>query len=160
MSDLDEMGPVDYLCIEFPRGSLDGKSLPLLLDLVDRRIIRLLDLLFVRKSPDGAVVALDGRELDLNGLGAFHGAASGMLGGDDLREAGSILEPGAAAVLLVYENLWAAPLARSLRHAGAHLVAGGRIPIQELLAALDATEPAAGTGTGPAATPASVTGGR
>ncbi|AEV84870.1 hypothetical protein ACWT_3846 [Actinoplanes sp. SE50] len=143
MSGLDEMGPVDYLCIEFPKGGLRGRALPMLLDLVDRRVIRVLDLLFVRKSPDGTVVALDGRELQLNGLGAFHGAASGMLGGDDLREAGQILQPGAAAALLVYENLWAAPLARELRESGAQLVAGGRIPIQELLAALDATEAAA-----------------
>ncbi len=142
MTELDEMGPVDYLCIEFPNGSLTGGALPLLLDLVDRRVIRVLDLLFVRKSPDGSIVALDGRELELNGLGAFHGAASGMLGGDDLNQVDELLEPGGAAVLLVYENLWAAPLARTLRHAGAHLVGGGRIPIQELLAALDASEPA------------------
>ncbi|GIE91223.1 DUF6325 family protein [Actinoplanes regularis] len=141
MTELDEMGPVDYLCIEFPSGSLTGGALPLLLDLVDRRVIRVLDLLFARKSPDGSVVALDGRELELSGLGAFHGAASGMLGGDDLSEIGNLLEPGGAAVLLVYENLWAAPLARTLRRAGAHLVGGGRIPIQELLAALDASEP-------------------
>jgi hypothetical protein len=140
MTALDEMGPVDYLCIEFPQGSLTGGALPLLLDLVDRHIIRVLDLVFVRKSPDGAVIALDGRELELNGLGAFHGAASGMLGGDDLREAGSILEPGTAAALLVYENVWAAPLARHLRRTGAQLVAGGRIPVQQLLAALDATD--------------------
>jgi hypothetical protein len=140
MNELDEMGPIDYLCIEFPEGSLTGGALPLLLDLVDRHIIRVLDLVFVRKSPDGAVLALDGRELELNGLGAFHGAASGMLGGDDLREAGSILEPGTAAALLVYENVWAAPLARHLRKVGAQMVAGGRIPVQQLLAALDDTE--------------------
>ncbi|GIF02639.1 hypothetical protein Asi03nite_01770 [Actinoplanes siamensis] len=137
---LDTMGPVDYMCIEFPRGSVTGAGLPLLLDLVDRRVIRVLDLLFVRKSPDGTVVVLDGRELETSGLGAFHGAASGLIGEDDLREAGTILEPGAAAALLVYENLWAAPLAQQLRHAGAQMVAGGRIPIQELLAALDAAE--------------------
>src|SRR5690242_7261719 len=107
---LDEMGPVDYLCIEFPPGSLTGKALPLLLDLVDRRLIRILDLLFVRKSPTGAVVAMDGQELAASGLGAFHGAASGMLGGDDLREVGAVLQPGTAAVIMVYENLWAAPL--------------------------------------------------
>ncbi|GAA2706422.1 DUF6325 family protein [Actinoplanes palleronii] len=138
--ELDVMGPVDYLCVEFPQGTLTGRALPMLLDLVDRRVIRVLDLLFVRKSPDGTVVALDGRELELSGLGAFHGAASGLLGGDDLREAGAILAPGAAAVLLVYENLWAAPLARQLRVSGAQLVAGGRIPVQGLLAALDAAE--------------------
>ena len=141
--ELQEMGPVDYLCIEFPRGSLRGTALPLLLDLVDRRIIRVLDILFVRCDEDGTVFTLDGDELERSGLGAFHGAASGLLGGDDLRDIGAVLAPSAAAVILVYENLWAAPLAVTLRSNGAHLVAGGRIPIQDLLAALDATEPSA-----------------
>ncbi|WIM98400.1 DUF6325 family protein [Actinoplanes oblitus] len=140
MTDLQEMGPIDYLCIEFPRGSLTGKAFPMLLDLVDQHTIRVLDLLFVRKAADGAVMALDGTEMDVAGLGAFHGAASGILGGDDLREIGDILAPGAAAAVLVYENTWAAPLARTLREAGAQLVAGGRIPVQQLLSALDETE--------------------
>jgi hypothetical protein len=139
--ELREMGPVDYLCIEFPQGSLRGTALPLLLDLADRKTIRVLDLLFVRCGRDGSVFTLDGGELERSGLGAFHGAASGLLGGDDLRDVGAILKPGAAAVILVYENLWAAPLAVALRRNGAHLVAGGRIPVQDLLAALDATEP-------------------
>jgi hypothetical protein len=141
--ELQLMGPVDYLCIEFPQGSLRGSALPLLLDLVDRKIIRVLDILFVRCGPDGSVFTMDGGELEKTGLGAFHGAASGLLGGDDLRDIGDVLKPGAAAVILVYENLWAAPLAVTLRRNGAHLVAGGRIQIQELLAALDATEPTA-----------------
>jgi len=139
--DLQEMGPVDYLCIEFPEGSLRGTALPLLLDLVDRKIIRVLDILFVRCGQDGSVFTMDGRELENNGLGAFHGAASGLLGGDDLHDIGTVLKPGAAAVILVYENLWAAPLAVTLRHNGAHLVAGGRIAVQDLLAVLDATDP-------------------
>jgi Family of unknown function (DUF6325) len=138
--DLQLMGPVDYLCIEFPQGSLQGTAMPLLLDLVDRRIIRVLDILFVRKSPDGTMFTLDGGELDASGFGAFHGAASGLLGGDDLRDVGEILEPGTVAAVLVYENLWAAPLAVRLRRNGARLVAGGRIPVQDLLAALDAKE--------------------
>ena len=139
--ELQEMGPVDYLCIEFPKGSLRGTALPLLLDLVDRKIIRVLDILFVRCGQDGSVFTMDGGEIEESGLGAFHGAASGLLGGDDLREVGAILKPGAAAVILVYENLWAAPLAVTLRRNGAHLVAGGRIAVQDLLAVLDATEP-------------------
>ncbi|GID30855.1 DUF6325 family protein [Paractinoplanes brasiliensis] len=140
--DLQTMGPVDYLCLEFPAGSLNGSAMPLLLDLVDRRIIRVLDILFVRSGADGSVFTMDGGELDANGLGAFHGAASGMLGGDDLRDIGRVLSPGASAMVLVYENLWAAPLTVQLRRNGAHVVAGGRIPVQDLLAALDATEPA------------------
>ena len=142
--ELQEMGPVDYLCIEFPRGSLRGTALPLLLDLVDNGTIRVLDILFVRCGQDGSVFTMDGRELENSGLGAFHGAASGLLGGDDLGDIGTVLKPGAAAVILVYENLWAAPPARTLRRNGAHLVAGGRISVQDLLGALDATEPAAG----------------
>jgi Family of unknown function (DUF6325) len=139
--ELQEMGPVDYLCIEFPQGSLRGTALPLLLDLVDRRIIRVLDILFVRCGQHGSVFTMDGSELENSGLGAFHGAASGLLGGDDLRDIGAVLKPGAAAIILVFENLWAAPLAVNLRRNGAYLVAGGRIAVQDLLAALDATEP-------------------
>jgi hypothetical protein len=100
-----------------------------------------LDILFVRCGQDGSVFSMDGGELEKSGLGAFHGAASGLLGGDDLRDIGTVLKPGSAAVILVYENLWAAPLTVTLRRNGAHLVAGGRIAVQELLAALDATEP-------------------
>jgi hypothetical protein len=138
--ELQEMGPVDYLCVEFPDGSLDGTAFPLLVDLVDRGTIRVLDILFVRRERDGAVTMLDSNDVELAGLGIFHGAASGILGGDDMRQAGSVLEPGSAAVVLVYENAWAAPLAIRLRRNGAHLVAGGRIPVQALISALDDTE--------------------
>ena len=138
---LDEMGPIDYLCVEFPAGSLTGEALPRLVDLVDRRIIRVIDMQFLRRGRDGSVTVLDSGEVDAAGLGVFHGAASDILGGDDLAEAAEVLEPGSTAVILVYENLWAAPLARALRREGAQLVAGGRIPVQALLATLDATEP-------------------
>ncbi|MEU4159051.1 DUF6325 family protein [Actinoplanes sp. NPDC026670] len=138
--ELQEMGPVDYLCVEFPDGSLNGTAFPLLVDLVDRGIIRILDILFIRKERDGTVTALDARDVELAGLGVFHGAASGILGGDDMREAGQALEGGSAAVVLVYENAWAAPLAIRLRRNGAHLVAGGRIPVQALISALDEIE--------------------
>ncbi|BEL03779.1 hypothetical protein Q0Z83_019700 [Actinoplanes sichuanensis] len=138
--ELQEMGPVDYLCVEFPDGSLNGSAFPLLVDLVDRGIIRILDILFIRKERDGTVTVLDAKDVELAGLGVFHGAASGILGGDDMREAGKSLEGGSAAVVLVYENAWAAPLAIRLRRNGAHLVAGGRIPVQALIAALDETE--------------------
>jgi hypothetical protein len=138
--ELQEMGPVDYLCVEFPDGSLDGTAFPLLVDLVDRGIIRILDILFVRKERDQTVTVLDARDVELAGLGVFHGAASGILGGDDVRQAGTVLETGSAAVVMVYENAWAAPLAIRLRRNGAHLVAGGRIPVQALIQALDETE--------------------
>lgn len=124
-----------------PRQPHDGGGLPLLVDLVDRGIIRILDLVFVRKDSDGSVSALElkefGDELDLT---VFEGASSGLLGQDDLDEAGTALEPGSSAGILVYENLWAAPFARAMRRSGAQLVTSGRIPVQALLASLDAVE--------------------
>ncbi|KOV02363.1 hypothetical protein ADK91_20420 [Streptomyces sp. XY511] len=136
------MGPVDYLVVEFPGNRMTGEGLPLLVDLVDRGIIRILDLVFVRKDADGSVVALELKdagdgEMDLT---VFEGAASGLLGQDDIDEAGAALEAGNSAGILVYENVWAAPFARALRRGGAQLVAGGRIPVQALLASLDAME--------------------
>ncbi|GIE30697.1 hypothetical protein Ait01nite_037420 [Actinoplanes italicus] len=144
--ELQEMGPVDYLCVEFPEGTLKGTAFPLLVDLVDRGTIRVLDILFIRHEHDGTVTELDAKEIELAGLGVFHGAASGILGGDDLREAAKVMTPGAAAVIIVYENAWAAPLAIQLRRNGAHVVAGGRIPVQSIIAALDETETVAATG--------------
>jgi|1185.fasta_scaffold68863_2 Family of unknown function (DUF6325) len=141
--DVDQMGPIDYLIVEFPGSRLTGEGLPLLVDLVDRHIIRILDFLFVKALPDGSVTALTIGELDNGGgrgLAVFDGASSGLLGSDDLEEIGKVLEPGDSAAVLVYENLWAAPLATALRRAGAQLVASGRIQVQALLAALDAIE--------------------
>ena len=141
VSELDEMGPVDYLVIEFPDEGLRGEGMPLLLDLVDRGIIRIIDLEFIRRDADGTLVRLAVE--DLGGdptLSVFVGASSGLLAGDDLDEAAGVLQPGTTAAVLVYENLWAAPLARALRRTGGQLVASGRIPVQALLAALDAAE--------------------
>ncbi|MET9888330.1 DUF6325 family protein [Streptomyces sp. NPDC006430] len=141
LSDIEDMGPVDYLVIEFPGSRMTGEGLPLLVDLVDRGVIRILDLVFVRKDDDGSVRAVElqdfGDEVDLS---VFEGASSGLLDQDDIDEAGTALEPGNSAGILVYENTWAAPLARALRHGGAQLVAAGRIPVQALLASLDAVE--------------------
>jgi hypothetical protein len=140
LKDIQEMGPVDYLCIEFPPGSTPGQGLPHIVNLVDRGIVRILDLRFLRKNEDGTVNELIGEQLD-TGLALFQGASSGMLGGDDLEEAAAVLEPGSAAALIVYENVWAAPFAVAVRKAGGQVIAGGRIPVQSLLAALDASEP-------------------
>ncbi|KUJ64044.1 hypothetical protein ACZ90_62985 [Streptomyces albus subsp. albus] len=139
------MGPIDYLVVEFPGSHMTGEGLPLLVDLVDRGIIRILDLMFVKKEPDGSVTGLEIADLAKGGrpeLAVFEGASSGLLGKDDLEEAASVLSPGDSAGVLVYENLWAAPFAAALRRGGAQLVAGGRIPIQALVAALDAAEDA------------------
>lgn len=138
-----EMGPVDYLVLEFPGNRMTGEGLPLLLDLVDRHIIRILDLSFISKDTDGSVRALEIRDMDGDGqldLTVFEGASSGLLGEEDLHEAAGVLEPGNSAGVLVYENLWAAPLASALRRSGARMVANGRIPAEDLLATLEAVE--------------------
>lgn len=140
---IEDMGPVDYLVVEFPENRLDGEAFPLLMDLVDRGVVRVLDLAFVAKADDGTVTGIDLRELDATGdfdVTVLEGASSGLLGDDDLAEAAAALAPGAAAGVLVYENAWAAPFATALRRGGGQLVASGRVPVQALLAALDATE--------------------
>ncbi len=142
--DLETMGPVDYLVVEFPGSRMTGEGLPLLVDLVDRGIIRILDFVFVTKGLDGSVAGVAIADLDGDGeldLAVFEGASSGLLGEDDINEASSVLEPGSSAGILVYENTWAAPLAQALLRGGAQLVAGGRIPIPAIVAALDALEP-------------------
>jgi Family of unknown function (DUF6325) len=144
--ELDELGPIDYLIVEFPGSRMTGKGLPMLVDLVDRGIIRIIDLVFVRKELDGSVRGVAIADLDRDGqldLAVFEGASSGLLGPDDLNEAGGALEPGSSAGILVYENRWAAPLAREIRRGGGQLVASGRIPVQAVLAALDAAEASA-----------------
>src|SRR6266508_6193491 len=103
--DLEHMGPVDYLVVEFPGSRMTGEGLPLLVDLVDRGIIRILDLVFVKKELDGSVVGLTLSDLDSDGqldLAVFEGASSGLLGDDDVADAGSVLEPGSSAGILVY----------------------------------------------------------
>jgi len=143
--EVDEMGPVDYLVLEFPKFTMTGDAMRELLDLVGKGVIRVLDLVFVRKDQDGRVSVLAAGDLQSDGefdSSVFEGARSGLLGRDDIDEVASALQPGSAGATLVYENLWAAPLARALRRNGAQLVAGGRIPIQAILASLDATEKA------------------
>jgi len=141
--DLEQMGPIDYLVVEFPGSRMTGEGLPLLVDLVDRGIIRILDLVFVKKELDGSMKGMAITDLDHDGkldLAVFEGASSGLLDEDDIADAGGVLEPGSSAGILVYENVWAAPFATALRRGGAQLVASGRIPVQALLAAIDAAE--------------------
>jgi hypothetical protein len=139
-----ELGPIDYLVVEWPPDKQPtGEALPKLVDLVDRGLIRILDLAFVRKETDGTVVALDLQDLDLDGnpdLAVFEGASSGLIGGDDYGDAQEVLEPGSSAAILIYENTWAAPFATALRRTGAQLVANGRIPVNAIIAALDDLE--------------------
>ena len=142
--ELDEMGPIDYLVIEWPDRQPTGEAAPILVDLVDRGLIRVIDLAFLRKAEDGTIEALDISALadQSDALKELLGASSELLSGEDLDEAAQALDPGTSAALLVYENRWAAPFAAALRRSGAQLVANGRIPIQAVVGALDAAESA------------------
>jgi hypothetical protein len=139
-----ELGPVDYLIVEWPPGKEPtGEGLRHLVDLTERGLIRVIDLAFVMKQEDGTTRGLAITDLDADGsldLVEFEGASSGVLGDEDYEEAGQALEPGASAAILVYENRWAAPFATAVRKSGAQLVASGRIPINALLEALDELE--------------------
>lgn len=139
---LDEMGPIGYLVVEFPRDAQpDGSALMHLHQLVERGTIHVLDLAFVRKNEDGSVVSVGVGDVDLRGevdVALLAEASSGLLGEDDLGEAAVALEPGCAAAVLVYENTWAAPFAAALRRTGAQLVASGSVPVQAILASLEA----------------------
>ena len=139
---VDEMGPIDYVVVEWPGKQPTGEAAPLLLDLVDRGLIRILDLAFIAKGDDGSVAGLEISDLgdQVEELKVFEGASSGLMADDDVEAAGEALEPGTSAALLVYENVWAAPFATAVRKSGGQLVAQGRIPVQAILAALDAAE--------------------
>jgi len=140
--DLDEMGPVDFVLIEWPGRQPSGEAAPLLVDLVERGIIRVLDLAFITKDEDGNVAGVEISEVadQVSEMKAFEGASSGLISDDDVGEAAEALEPGTSAALLVYENSWAGPFAAAVRRSGGQLVANGRIPVQAILAALDAAE--------------------
>jgi hypothetical protein len=137
-----EMGPIDYVLVEWPGKQPEGEIAPHLVDLVDRGLIRILDLAFLAKGEDGTIAALEISDVggEVTELAVFEGASSGLLDDEDLDQAGEALEPGTSAALLVYENTWAGPFAAAVRRSGGQLVASGRIPITDVLAALDAVE--------------------
>jgi hypothetical protein len=137
-TDVTEMGPIDYVVLEWPRDVTPSNLAEHVIALVDAGLIRVLDIAFISKDEDGNIVALDVSDHDA--LGPFEGASSGILGDDDLEDAGEALEPGTAAAVLVWENRWAAPFATALRRSGAQLVASGRIPVQAILASLEAAD--------------------
>jgi len=137
------VGPIDYLCVEFPGARLEGHGMAALVDLVDRGIIRILDLAVAKVEEDGSVLAVDISDLDGDGqldLTIFAGAQSGLLGEDDLAEGAALVQPGDAVGVLIYENTWARPFVSALRRAGADVIASGRIPADELAEALEALE--------------------
>ena len=116
------------------------------MDLVDRGLIRVLDMAFITKDEDGNVAGLEIADVgeEVPEMKVFEGASSGLLGDDDIEEAATALEPGTSAAVLVYENSWAGPFASAVRRSGGQLVASGRIPVQAILAALEEAE---GAGT-------------
>jgi hypothetical protein len=141
VDELNEMGPIDYLLIEWPGRQPTGEVAPHLVELVDRGLIRILDLALIAKDEDGSAAALEISDLG-DEFAVFAGASSGLLSDEDVEEAAGALEAGTSAALLVFENRWAAPFAAAVRRSGGQLVASGRIPIQAMLAALEAAETA------------------
>lgn len=139
--DVVPMGPISYLIAEFPGNQMTGNGFPILIDLVDRGLIRILDLIFVTRNKDGSIEALELQDIDGEiDLTIFEGAGSGLLDQDDLAEATSVIEPGSSAGILIFENRWAAGFTHELRRSGAELVAAGYIPQDAILEALEATE--------------------
>ena len=137
----DELGPIDIVVLAYPPDApMTGEAAPLLVDLVERGIIRVLDVLFVTKNDDGTFSGFDARDLTDKGVGdfaVFEGASSGLLGDDDAAKVADEIEPGSAAVMIVYENRWAAPFVAAVRRNGGEAVAFERIPVQALIDALD-----------------------
>jgi hypothetical protein len=144
LEELMDMGPVDYVVLAWPGNTPIGSGVaPMIVDLHERGIIRILDIAFAAKEEDGSVVALDIENLGPdNPFAEFQGAQSGMLDHGDLEHAAEGLEPGSAAAVLVWENRWAAPVAVAIRESGGLLMDGGRIPVQGIIAALDVIEAA------------------
>jgi hypothetical protein len=142
-----EPGPIDVVVIGFPAGApMTGDAIPILLDLVDRGIVRVLDALFVRKQADGTFAGFNLADLDADTAGdltVFAGATSGLLDDDDVATAAAQIEPGGAALMMVYENTWAAHFIAAVRRNGGELIGRQRVGVQQLIDALDAAEAAA-----------------
>jgi len=137
---IDELGPVDYLVVEFPGSNFTGEILPELVDLVERGIVRVLDLVLIKKEQDGSFEAFEFGDIDdgvLGELRELERELADLLSEEDVAAVAEALEPGSTAGLLVYENLWAAPFAAAVRRSGGQLVANGRIPVQALLGAIE-----------------------
>ena len=138
---LDELGPVDYLIVEFPEGqqNFTGEGADELLKLHDAGIIRIMDLVIMVKDEDGSIDAMELSDVpDLGEFARIEAELAETLSADDVVTLAEAMAPGSVAAALIYENLWAAPFASALRRAGAQLVADGRIPIQAIIAAVEA----------------------
>ena len=142
----DELGPIDIVVIGYaPDAPMTGEAVPLLVDLVERGIIRVLDVLFVRQNEDATFSGFEASDLDEKSVGdfkIFEGASSGLLGDEDAGQAAEAIEPGSAAVMIVYENRWAGPFVAAVRRNGGVPIAFERIPAQYVIDALDALDAA------------------
>jgi hypothetical protein len=140
-----DVGPIDYLALQFPEAKVTGNGMAILVDLVDRGIIRILDLRVVLRTADGSYTGIAVTDLDNDGeldLAVFEGVESGLLDDDDIAEAAALIQPGSAVGIIVYENTWAGPFVTAMRAAGAEVVASARIPAATVIAALDSLEAA------------------
>jgi hypothetical protein len=138
-----QVGPIDYIVVEFPGAKFTGEALGALVDLVDRGIIRVLDLRVALVEEDGSFTAMAITDIDGDGeldLAVFSGVESGLLDDDDLAKGAELVGGGDAVAVLLYENTWAAPFVTALRHQNAEVIASGRIPADEVIAALEALE--------------------
>ncbi|WP_426244534.1 DUF6325 family protein [Nocardioides sp. LHG3406-4] len=138
--DVEELGPVDWIVVEFPGSRFKGEIVPELQDLVERGIVRVLDLLIMRKDADGSLEAFELSDLDDTEVGAlrtYETDLAMLLSEDDVTAVAAAVEPGSTAAVLVWENTWAAPFGSAVRRAGGQLVASGRIPVQALLAVIE-----------------------
>lgn len=140
-TDLDDVhGPIDFILLEFPADNMTGEAGAALLDLVEAGIVRIFDLLIIRREDDGSITGVDMTDLSADSLGGFAvfaGARSGLVGDEDISEAAGVMEPGTAAALIVYENTWARPFVAAARRMGAEVVASARIPADAVMSALD-----------------------
>ncbi|WP_404388678.1 DUF6325 family protein [Humibacillus xanthopallidus] len=140
---IDELGPVDWIVVEFEGTKLNGDIAPILKDYVDRDLIRVLDLLFIKKDEDGGFEAFEATDLEDSEIGelrSYETELAMLLSEQDVADLVETIEPGSSAAVLVWENLWAAPFGAAVRHAGGQLVASGRIPIQAVIAAMESDE--------------------
>ena len=140
---VDELGPVDWIVVEFPGSRMNGQIVPALLDLVERDLIRVLDLLVLKKDDDGSVEAFELSDLDEGEIGelrTYESELAMLLSEEDVNSLAAAIEPGSSAGVLVWENTWAAPFISAVRRSGGQLAATGRIPVQTLLAAIEADD--------------------